>query len=317
MDASLLILGTGAMACLFAARLAAAGARVTMLGSWEEGLEALRKHGVRLIETEGTEGFYAVGAVNDPNLCRGLPYALVLVKSWQTQRAARQLAECLPQDGLALTLQNGLNNYQTLANALGEERVALGVTTSGAYLEQAGVVRAVGSAVVSLGVHPRLSPLADMLEKAGFKVTIETDLRTLVWGKLVINAAINPLTALLRVPNGELLERPTARALMGMTALETATIAKAQGISLPYPDAVAAVEEVARRTAENYSSMLRDVLRGAPTEVDAINGAVVHTGEQIRMPTPLNQALFLLVKAMVYSHIAQTGALNPIAPSFT
>lgn len=314
MEASVLILGTGAMACFFAARLAAAGVRVTMLGTWEEGLEALRANGVRLIETDGTEGMFAVRAVNDPNLCQGLPYALVLVKSWQTQRAARQLAECLTQDGLALTLQNGLNNYETLVNALGERRVALGVTTSGAYLEKPGVVHAVGSAVVSLGVHPRLSPLADMLEKAGFKVTTEIDLKTLVWGKLVINAAINPLTALLGVPNGELLERPTARTLMGMTALETATIAKAQGISLPYPDAVAAVEEVARHTARNYSSMLRDVLRGAPTEVDAINGAVVHVGEQIRMPTPLNRALFLLVKAMVHPHMAQMRALNPMSP---
>lgn len=314
MDASLLILGTGAMACLFAARLAAAGSRVTLLGSWKEGLEALRANGVRLIEADGTESVFAVRAVNDPNLCQGLPYALVLVKSWQTQRAARQLAECLTQDGLALTLQNGLNNYETLANALGEGRVAVGVTTSGAYLEQPGVVHAVGGAAVSLGVHPRLSHLADILEKAGFKVTTETDLRTLVWGKLVINAAINPLTALLGVPNGELLERPTARTLMGMTALETATIAKAQGISLPYPDAVAAVEEVARHTARNYSSMLRDVLRGAPTEVDAINGAVVHVGEQIRISTPLNRALFLLVKAMVHPHMAQMRALNPISP---
>jgi hypothetical protein len=89
-----------------------------------------------------------------------------------------------------------------------------------------------------------------------------------VWGKLVINAAINPLTALLGVPNGELLARPAARALMADLACEAAAVAAAQGIRLPYPDPVAAAEGVAQRTAANRSSMLQDVQRGAPTEID-------------------------------------------------
>ncbi len=123
-----LVVGTGALACLFAARLAEAGVAVTMLGTWPEGLEALHKHGVRLVGTGDSEKAYAVVATADPAECVGARTALVLVKSWQTERAARQLAECLSPQGLALTLQNGLGNREKLVGVLGEQRVALGVT---------------------------------------------------------------------------------------------------------------------------------------------------------------------------------------------
>ena len=85
---------------------------------------------------------------------------------------------------------------------------------------------------------------------------------------------------------------------MGTTARETAAVAVARGIRLPYPDPVVAVETIARRTAENYSSMLSDVMRGAPTEVDSINGAIVNAGEVTKVPTPVNRTLWQLVKAL-------------------
>jgi 2-dehydropantoate 2-reductase len=229
----------------------------------------------------------------------GALFALVLVKSWQTGRAARQLAECLAPSGVALTLQNGLGNREALANVLGEERVALGVTTLGANLLGPGRVRPAGDGTIYLEDHPRLEPLVDLLRNAGLSVEIVPDPEGLVWGKLAINAAINPLTALLEVPNGELLERPSARLLMGELACEAAAAAGALGIRLPYPDPVAAVEAVARRTTANRSSMLQDVQRGAPTEIDAICGAIVKAGEKLGVPVPVNRTFWRLIKARV------------------
>jgi 2-dehydropantoate 2-reductase len=136
------------------------------------------------------------------------------------------------------------------------------------------------------------------LREAGFNVETVADPDSLLWGKLVINAAINPLTALLRVPNGELLERGTARALMQAAACEAAAVAAAQGIRLPYPDPLAVAESVAQRTATNRSSMFQDIQRGAPTEIDAICGAVVQAGEEVGVPTPVNLTLWQLVKAL-------------------
>ncbi|MBI3739194.1 MAG: 2-dehydropantoate 2-reductase, partial [Chloroflexi bacterium] len=146
-------------------------------------------------------------------------------------------------------------------------------------------------------------PVEEALKSANFKVDIVNDARALVWGKLVINAAINPLTALLRVPNGELLNRPTARALMRALAEEAAAVASAEKIKLTFNDAAAAAEEVARKTASNHSSMFQDVQRGAPTEIDAICGAVAQAGQKHGIPTPINAACWQLVKAVVEGQI--------------
>jgi len=297
MPEPILIVGTGALACLFAARLSAIGIQVTLLGTWREGLRALQR-GVRL-EENGEETVYTVQATGNPADCFGMRYALVLVKAWQTERAARQLGMCLAPDGVALTLQNGYGNRETLAAALGPNNVALGVTTTGATLIGAGRVRPGGQGTISVESHSRLEPVISLLRNAGFTVEETPNADRLVWSKLVINAAINPLTALLRVPNGELLERPTARALMADLACEAAAVAAALDTPLAFHDPITAAENVARRTAVNHSSMYQDIQRGAPTEIDAICGAIVRVGEQVGVPTPVNRVMWRLVRAGV------------------
>jgi 2-dehydropantoate 2-reductase len=293
----ILIAGTGALATLFAARLSAAGHPVTMLGTWKNGLHALNGNGARLVDAEGVEHAYPVEATSNPEDCREARYALVLVKSWQTERVARQLAGCLAEDGLALTLQNGIGNRELLGETLGLARVAVGVTTTGATLLGPGLARAGGEGIISMEAHPRLGPLETALTGAGFNIQVVNDAEALVWGKLVINAAINPLTALLRVPNGELLHRPAAHFLMRVLAQEAAAVALAQGINLPFEDAVRAAEDVARKTANNHSSMFQDVRRGAPTEIDAICGAITQTGEKLGVSTPVNRVCWHLTRA--------------------
>jgi 2-dehydropantoate 2-reductase len=298
MKNKILIVGTGALGTLFAARLAAAGANVTLLGTWKNAIDALNRDGANLIQADGTSLQAAVRATDNPAECQDADLALVLVKAWQTERAARQLAACLPEHGLALTLQNGLGNREILAARLGARRVALGITTTGATLLEPGLARLGGEGLISLEAHPRHRELGGLFRESGFRVDQVPDARALIWGKLVVNAAINPLTALLRIPNGALLEHPTARLLMAALARETAAVAAALGISLPFNDPVSAVEDVARRTASNRSSMFQDVKRGAPTEIDAICGAVVRAGEARGVSAPVNRAMWRLVGAL-------------------
>jgi 2-dehydropantoate 2-reductase len=295
---NILIVGTGALATLFAARLSRAGYAITMLGSWKAGLDALRREGARLVDTDGREYQFEVQATNDPGECRGIEQALVLVKAWQTQRVAEQLKEGLADSGLAITLQNGLGNRETLAQSLGPDHVALGATTTGATLLGPGLVRAGGEGIISIEGHPALGPMENALRSANFNLKIVEDAQSLIWGKLVVNAAINPLTAILHVPNGKLLEIPSARELMKALAMETARVAEAEKVQLPFPDPIAAAEDVARRTAVNHSSMLQDVVRGAPTEIDAICGAVVKAGQKHKLQTPANWACWKLVRAI-------------------
>lgn len=294
----ILIVGTGALATLFAARLTQAGHRVTMLGTWKEGIDALRKNGARLIDVSGNEHQFEVRATADPREYSGAKHALVLVKAWQTERAAGQLKESLADNGLAVTLQNGLGNYEMLTRSLGLNRVALGSSTTGATLLGPGLVKAGGEGIISIERNPALGPIEAALRSANFNVHIVEDAQSLVWGKLVINAAINPLTALLRVTNGELLNRPSAREMMGVLACEAAQVAKAEKIDLPFSDPVAAAEDVARKTAANRSSMLQDVFRNAPTEIDAICGVVAKVGQKHGINTPANWVCWNLIKAI-------------------
>ncbi len=164
----ILIVGTGALATLFAARLAERGHDITMLGTWRGGTGSARlatAHASRIQRAAHVPSASASRATR--GRCRGAKYAFVLVKSWQTERAAHQLAECLAQDGLALTLQNGLGNDDILSRALGRARVALGVTTTGATLLGPGLVRPGGEGVISLEAHPAAGNAGDRSKRGG------------------------------------------------------------------------------------------------------------------------------------------------------
>jgi len=294
----ILIVGTGALGCLFAARLAAAGFRVRMLGSWPEGLAALNNLGVTLANADGSLRSFPVKASANPQDFAGIRFALVLVKSWQTNRAADQLFDCLAVDGVALTLQNGLGNREELVNKLGAERVAVGIVRAGATLLGPGQVRSGGNGLISVARHVRVEPLIEMLSKSDFQVETNDNMDSLAWGKLVINAAMNPLTALLGIENGELLKRPLARELWEQLAAEVATVAANKNIELPFADPIKAVEDVILPTTTNQTSMLQDVRRGAPTEINAINGAVVVAGREVGVPTPINETMWKLITSL-------------------
>jgi len=281
-----------------AARLAEQ-ADVTMLGSWPEQLDAIEAHGLTLVEADGRAHTHALSATDEPLLLEPVDVALVLVKSYQTRTAVRRLRTLLTPDTLIVTLQNGLGNWDILAQAYGARRVVQGVTSLGAAMVRPGVVRAAGDGPITLArvaANLHFDPFVACLRTAGFTVELVGEARGLLWGKLAVNAAINPLTAVLRVPNGALAADPLRQVMMA-AARETAVVAAAQGIRLPYPDAAERALEVAQATAQNHSSMLQDVRRGSQTEIDAICGAVIRAGQQTAVPTPVNAQLWRWVKS--------------------
>ena len=293
-----LIVGTGAMALIFGAMLADSGIKVNLLGTWEDGLNAIEKNGIRVV-SPAQELVFPGRVFRDPADIKDPRLALVLVKSWQTERAAAQLAQILHPEGIALTLQNGLGNMEILSRELGEERTAQGVTTYGATLLAPGLVRPGGDGLISLQEHPRLASLIEVFHLAGLAVQQVPDLSSLIWGKITINVAINPLTALLGVSNGDMLQSEYTRKLMAKAASEAALVALSQGIQLDYPDPGLAAEAVAEATEKNMSSMLQDINRRAPTEIDQLCGAVVEIGIRNGIEVPVNQILWDLIKARV------------------
>jgi 2-dehydropantoate 2-reductase len=285
------LFGAGAMACLFAARLSRV-AHVTLVDTWTAGIAAIRGRGILLEDSQGSRivrvQAHEVGTRATPG-----DLAIVLVKSWQTGGVAGCLADYLNPQAIAISLQNGLGNLERLGG-----RAFPGSTAEGATLLGPGHVRAGGAGPTHV-VAPDW--VVDLLRGAGFESyrCSPEEAESLLWGKLAVSCGINALTALLRVSNGELLRRPDASDLMFRAAGECAAVAHEKNIRLPFPDPAARVREVAERTAGNRSSMLQDILRGAPTECDAINGAVVAEGNRAGIPTPVNEILWKLVRAAI------------------
>lgn len=298
------VIGAGAMGSLFGGRLAETGLHeVWLFDRWAEHVEALRTQGLLLIAPDGTEERIAVNATTDLSaIPRPVDLVLIAVKSHATQVAAEMALPLLGSDGFALTLQNGLGNWEIIAKVVGPGRTIQGVTSQGATRLGPGRVRHAGSGPTYLAATPEQMPgvavIAAAFSAAGIPTSIEPNLERLVWGKLVVNAGINALTALLRVENGVLTEVPEARALLSQAVAEAVAVAQAAGITLPYDDPVAQVLSVAEGTAANRSSMLADVLRGAPTEIDFINGAIVREAERLGIETPVNRTLTALVRAL-------------------
>jgi len=299
-----LIYGSGALACLFAYRLARAGCSVSMLDRWQEGIHTIQIHGVRQQDVEQP---VSVQAYHSPEYCSNVTLAIVLVKSWQTEQAALDLSACLAPEGMALTLQNGLGNQEILASHLGKARVVIGSTTYGATMISPGIFRPGGEGVITLAECLASAPISSTLRKAGFDLGFTTHLAGLLWAKLIINSAINPLTALLEVPNGALLEKSHAWQLVASAVEEAVQVTVARDIPLPFNDPLMEVETVLQRTAHNHSSMLQDMRRGAPTEIDAITGALLKAARELGLYLPTHETLYHLVKAKIIERQLQAN----------
>jgi 2-dehydropantoate 2-reductase len=272
----------------------------------------MQRDGLRLVNLDGSETVVPVKATTRPDdVGGGVDLAIIFVKSHQTAEAAGWAKPLLESDGLALTMQNGLGNLEAMAAVLGPGRAVQGVTSHGATLLGPGHVRHAGAAVTHIAANPSLvaqvQAIADLFTRAGFETHVSDSLDGLLWGKLIINVGINALTAVLRVRNGLLAEVEPARSLMYAAVDEAMAVVKAKGITLPYADGRERAYGVAVATAANRSSMLADALRKVPTEIDVINGAIVREGARLGIPTPVNQAIVWLVRAMEATYEQRVG----------
>jgi 2-dehydropantoate 2-reductase len=238
--------------------------------------------------------------------------AVVCTKTPGTPWAADVARRLLRHDGVAATIQNGLGNYETLAEAIGPGRVSLGVIYVGARVERDGSLWASGPGRVELGrprpdssdvtdnaaVLRRLEELAGSMRSGGMDVSLVEDPWPSVWRKLVANAALNPTTALFRLTTAEVPESPVGRPLADDLARETARVATAAGVPMTEENGVSAWRDVATRLGATITSMRQDIEAGRPTEIEAINGAVAREGRRLGVDTPVNEAITLLMNAV-------------------
>jgi len=295
-----LIVGPGAMGCLFAASLKKAGFKVTLLDYREDRAAEINSRGVRM---EGVGGEYRVQV--PAVVGKGPPdtdLVLVCVKSPKTMEAARNLETWLPDEARVMSLQNGLGNLEILAEVFGRDRVIGGVTAEGATLLGPGHVRHAGQGATEIGPEGEpggvVEKAVSALNRAGFRTKSTDRVPELIWGKLIVNIGINALAAVTRLKNGRIPEIEGTSLIMEEAVREAVAVSEAKGVRLPYPEPLQRVKEVCRLTAANVASMLQDILGRRMTEIDFINGAIVREGKELQIPTPVNHTLTCLVRAL-------------------
>jgi 2-dehydropantoate 2-reductase len=298
------IVGCGAVGSLFAAHLAKAGeAEVWAYDVWKDHTDAIRRNGLKL---SGAAEFTAkVNATSDPRELPRCDYGIVATKAIHTRHAIAQTAHAFGDASAVCSVQNGVGNEEILAEHV--KYVIRGTTFPAGHPIAPGHIGYDIKGDTWIGpFEPTRTPmnkveeLAGLMSRAGMNTIALTDARGAQWTKLIFNASTNPVGALTQLHHGAATRFPATGKLFEDLIAEGEAVAKAMSIEL-HGDPRHMVQKGANAPGKHRASMLQDVLAKRPTEVDFMNGAIVRWGDQVGVPTPLNRAMWELVKGLEHA----------------
>ncbi|MGG1613464.1 ketopantoate reductase family protein [Paenibacillus sp. FSL K6-2441] len=307
------IIGAGALGLLFGGKLAASGVPVRFWTRTPEQAAKLKKEGIRLAEADGTATVvdgqrleaYPVGEGSRDRASDTAEWLLLTTKQRHIDaNLLTFLSRIVGPKTKVVCFQNGIGHLELIGNALPGVPLYAAITTEGAKRLNESSVNRAGQGITQIGANGGMADLESpaesfvkMLEKAGFTALLSKDIGREIYRKLLINAAINPLTALWRLNNGQLLENDERIRLLRQLCDEGLRVYEAYGI--PYDaDMFDQIAAVCRSTSTNISSMLKDVQQGMPTEIDHINGKLVEMARSKGIAVPGHEMVWRLVRAL-------------------
>jgi 2-dehydropantoate 2-reductase len=297
------VVGCGAVGSLFAAHLAKASeVEVWAYDVWKEHTDAIRKHGLRL---SGAADFTVqLNATSDPRELPRCDYGIVATKAIHTRSAIAQAAHIFDADSAVCSVQNGVGNEEIIAEHV--KYVIRGTTFPAGHPVTPGHIGYdikgdtwIGPFEPTNTAMKKVEELAGLITRSGMNTIALRDARGAQWTKLIFNASTNPVGALTLLHHGAATRfGPTGRLFNDLIS-EGEAVAKKLGIEL-HGDPRQLVQKGANAPGKHRASMLQDVLAKRQTEVDFMNGAIVQRGEEVGVPTPLNRALWELIKGLEY-----------------
>jgi 2-dehydropantoate 2-reductase len=274
--------------------LARAGHDVTLIGRAAH-VRAIRDKGL-FMDTRTFQQHVRLAATVDPGGARDADLVLFCVKSGDTEDAGRSLAPYLRPDTLVLSLQNGVDNAERLQAVL-PQAVVPAVVYVATEMAGPGHVRHHGRGELVIGPSGQSDRMAQACNDAGVGVQISPNVMGELWAKLILNCAYNALSAIARLPYGELVKGAGVQEVMRDAVDECLAVARAQGVTV-VGDAWAGVQMIAATMPAQYSSTAQDMMRGRLTEIDFLNGYIARQGQAHGVPVPVNRLLHTLVKLL-------------------
>jgi len=263
-------------------------------------ISAIRRNGLKI--SGMTDGVFRMEGLSSLSRYEGKPDIVFLTtKSYDTEYAAKEIARYLG-DVPVLSFQNGLNNLEILKTHIEPEYLHAGITTHGVILRGPGQIEHTGTGWTVVGSftphgdETLIKEVSTSLTSAGIRTKISPDILTDIWKKGVVNAGINPVTAVARVPNGHILVSPELKGCAIALSTEAESVASALGFRVK--NGVDEMLKVANLTAHNRSSMLQDIERKKRTEIDAITGVIVKEGKTLGLPVQYSEVFLSLVKGI-------------------
>ena len=297
------VVGAGAMGSVYAGLLADAGNEVWAVDVWRQHVDAINARGLRV---EGASGDRTVRLNATADAAEVGPCELVIIatKAGQVGEAARNIEPLVAGDTLILTIQNGLGAAERISQYRDPENILIGVAGGfGASMKRPGHVHHNGMELIRLGemngpVSDRLENIARVWREAGFNVKTFDDINQLVWEKFVCNVSFSGPCTVLRRPIGGIMSDPNAWRIALACGLEAHAAGVARGVRFSFDDPKAYIHDFGSKIPGARPSMLLDHLAGRRSEIDAINGMVPVVAREVGVPSPVNEVIVALVKAL-------------------
>lgn len=308
------VIGAGGVGGYFGGRLAQGGADVTFLARGAH-LEALRSEGLRVRSVRG-DFTVPARATDDPAAVGPADHVLVTVKSYDTDRILPMLPSLVGEGTAVVSLQNGVDNEERLAEAVGADRVVGGAAYIFATIAEPGVIEHTGgpaNVVVGEwrgGTSRRVAGLVAAFRAADVPAEESADIRAVLWSKFAFICAQAGVTAAVRLPIGEIRSRPAGRRLFRDLAAEVCAVAAADGVSLPedLPDKTLGFADAL--DPGSTSSLHHDLVHGHRMELDALLGEVVRRGDRLGVAVPASRALYGVLQP--WAARAEGGGTGPV-----
>ncbi len=294
------IIGSGAMGSLFGGLLAENDHKVTLIDRGKKHVQKINKNGLKITNLQNKTRKIDVKATKTTQETIKPDLAIIFVKSPDTKKAIENHLQILKPNVNILTLQNGLGNPETIAKKIPKQNIIAGTTTHGTTQKEPGHIKHAGKGPTVIGRYftendEFVNDLASVLTEAGIKTDVSDNIQDIIWEKVLVNIGINPVTALARVKNGELLKSEAGTKLLEKAVKEGLQVAEAEGAKIR-DDIISHAKKIAKKTGDNKSSMLQDIEQGKKTEIEYLSGAIVKRAEKHNIPTPVNRILNNLIQ---------------------
>ncbi|HEY9096077.1 MAG TPA: 2-dehydropantoate 2-reductase [Hydrogenophaga sp.] len=295
------IVGAGAMGSLFGGLLAEGGHTVTLIDINAAHLGAIQANGLLLQTDAGQRSVRSLKACRPQEATDVPDLLMVFTKTLHTVQALHGVRHLISDRTHVLSLQNGLGNVEKITETVPIERVLVGVTTWPADLVGPGEVHSHGQGVVRLMSadgrdHPLIAEVVAAFSEAGLMARRDEAVWGAIWGKVAFNAALNCICAVSGCTVGQAGAQAESRSLAHAVVSEVLAVATAHGVGVAQDAVHTTVDHALDHHKDHKPSMLQDLLAGRPTEIDAICGVPLRTGEAMGVATPLTRALHALVR---------------------